>query len=389
MEQNIGHPHDKSRPPKNHYLAATNQIGNQLGSDGEGRRVDLYRQIAEGLAVSSDKVFEEGNTTHELLEEIWSLESALRFTESRVTQLLVNEERLGLVEELDEQLREEKATNHDNKVKIADLGAQCSKLIRDLGRSEEENQVLVEKIQSQEARDKSYEASIRDLRIALEGEKSEGDERCRLLAGEHSSQIQELEQRFSREHREHEDAMLARHKTVLERDAEHRAEVSKLHLANAEYLQGLRAETQKEREKLIDIQQNELKTVEDDYRRSVSALKETYDREHGERYRVLEKEIESHKMGRESASKGEEEAKANHQKEVDRSKEREKELMAEIEEIRGKLRTAEDRFAGKTRETSELLDKNREEIRGEFLKKMKVGWRNIGRNFARMKVRAR
>lgn len=106
----------------------------------DSAKFPMYQSVAAGIAQPDQGM------VHELLEEVWSLETALRYSESRVTHLLVNEERLGLVEEMDDHLKEVKQEKHNMKVKIADLGTQCSKLVKDIGKCEAENKKLYEKI---------------------------------------------------------------------------------------------------------------------------------------------------------------------------------------------------------------------------------------------------
>mmetsp|Transcript_25928 Transcript_25928/g.65364 ORF Transcript_25928/g.65364 Transcript_25928/m.65364 type:complete len:1522 (+) Transcript_25928:157-4722(+) len=246
------------------------------GGGGEPSSSSGFNTSAGGVppAGTSFDSFHNGDAAlvQQLVDEVWSLEAALRTTEAQITQMLDNEPRLAFLADIEREAGEKSKQMKTLLEQVTALKQENAKVVADLGESEQHAKNYMEKMNDMDNHNAELDEQLRNLAQRVATAEADHQREVQKLRNDHQLAVMELDQQHASVHRDHEQKVLEMHTLLAKSNAENQSLLTKMQEQHQSELSQLRSEHQQERLSLMEWNRNALLDVETDKHKAILSM---------------------------------------------------------------------------------------------------------------------
>ncbi|CAD7956945.1 unnamed protein product [Amoebophrya sp. A25] len=264
------------------------------GHRGRGREV-LYgtKNLSDAERLRTAEQYagseEDAELVQQLINEVWSLNSALRTCENQITALLDQEQRLAYVAEIERETIEAKQQAEDAARESKLFEQENERVVSDLKIAEEAARGYLERISTLDAENAQLDSDLREAQQKLVAAEATHSRELTNLRSEQQLAILELDKQHAAVHRDHEQKVLDMHRTMARASSESQAQLNRIQANHVQEVAALRAQFQKDKAALLEFNKDSVLEVEDAKQQALFDMRSNYSTETQKRIEELER----------------------------------------------------------------------------------------------------
>ncbi|CAD7952006.1 unnamed protein product [Amoebophrya sp. A120] len=227
----------------------------------------------------------------QLMDEVWSLEAALRTCEQQITNMLDNEPKLAFLAEIERETVEAREQFKLVNDQLHKLEEENTKVVEDLRKAEEAAKGYMKKLEGQDEQNAKLDADLRDMVQKLTQIDSDHMRELQQVRNDHQIAIIDLDQQHAKVHREHEQKVLEMHRVLAKANGENQQLITKLQSEHLNELAELRNQFQQERMDLIEFNRDSMQQIEMGKHTAILELGTKQERERTKQVNDLEEKL--------------------------------------------------------------------------------------------------